>query len=65
MFPKKASGDADELGNDGPQLIARMTRTEDGQRQCTIHPESATDRRAATRWITAEEDSFIELESTH
>lgn len=65
MFPNQTSGDADELGNDGPQLIVRMTTADDGRRQCTIHPESATERRTTTRWITADEDSFVELETIH
>lgn len=65
MFPKKASGDADKLDNDGPQLIARITTTEDGRPQCTIYPESAKDERTTTRWITASEDSYIELDPTH
>lgn len=65
MFPKQAAGDADRLGDDGPQLIVRMTTTEDGRRQCTIHPESASNPRNTTRWITADEDSFVELETTH
>lgn len=65
MFPKEATGDADRPDNNGPQLIARLTTTEDGRTQCTIHPESATNRQNTTRWITADEDSFVELESTH
>lgn len=65
MFPKQAAGDVDWSDDTGPQLIARLTRAEDGRMHCTIHPESATDRENTTRWITADEDSFVELEHTH
>lgn len=65
MFPNLASGDADGLVDDGPQLVARVTTSDDGRDQCTIHPESATDREVTTRWITADEGSFVEPERVH
>lgn len=65
MFPNLASGDVDGLVDDGPALIAQVTTTDDGRTQCTIHPESATDREVTTRWITADEDAFIELETVN
>lgn len=65
MFPNLASGDADDLVDDGPQLIARVTTTADGRDQCTIHPESAADEEVTTRWITADEGSFVELETAY
>lgn len=65
MFPNLDSGDADDLIDEGPQLIAQVSTTEDGRDQCTIHPESATDQEVTTRWITAEEDSFVELETAY
>lgn len=65
MFPNLASGDADGLVDDGPQLVARVTTTDDGRDQCTIHPEAATEREVTTRWITADEGSFVELERAH
>lgn len=66
MFPTNSnSGDADGLVDDGPALTARVTTTDNGRSQCTIHPESAMDEDVTTRWITAEEGAFVELDAVH
>lgn len=66
MFPMNLdSGGSEDLVDDGPTLTSRVTTTDDGRTQCTIHPESATDEEVTTRWITADEGSYIELETAY
>lgn len=62
MIPHRAAG-GDDSDEAGPQLIARVTTTDDGRTRCTIHPETATDRRDTTRWISAVEGSYVGLEA--
>ena len=62
MEPTEFDGeDTRERNADGPQLRARTTTHEDGTMECTIYPADASDDRRTTRWITAEEDSYVEL----
>lgn len=66
MFPTNLNpGGDDDLVDDGPALTAQVTTTDDGRTRCTIHPESATDEEVTTRWISADEGSFVELEAVH
>lgn len=62
MMPHRAAGDND-VTIEGPQLIARVTATDDGRTRCTIHPETTTDWRDSTRWISADEGSYVGLEA--
>lgn len=64
VIPNKAAGDSDEPITEGPQLVARMTTTDDGRTQCTLLPEAVPERQVTTRWITADEDAYIDLTST-
>lgn len=55
------SEDARADGASGPELRARTTTHDDGTTECTIYPADASDDRRTTRWITAEEGSYVEL----
>lgn len=66
MLPSNLnSGGSDDPVDDGPTLTARVTTADDGRTECTIHPESAADEEVTTRWIRAEEGSYVELESAY
>ena len=62
MEPTEFDGeDTRERNGDGPELRARTTTDEDGIVECTIYPADASDDSRTTRWITAEEGSYVEL----
>lgn len=62
MTPTEFDGeDAEDGGPSGPQFHARTTTDEDGTMECTIYPADASDDQRTTRWITAEEGSYVEL----
>ena len=62
MTPTEFDGDdPEERSADGPELRARTTTDDDGTTECTIYPADVCDDQRTTRWITAEEDSYVEL----
>ncbi|ELZ72005.1 hypothetical protein C5B91_04085 [Haloferax sp. Atlit-10N] len=46
-----------------PRLASRMTTHPDGREECTIYPADATPEAQLTRWLSAFEGSFVDLES--
>lgn len=46
-----------------PPLAAEIVVSRDGPAKCTIYPPKAADFERLTQWITAEEDSFVSLDS--
>ena len=62
MTPTEFDGDdLEERHADGPDLRARTTTQDDGTVACTIYPADASGDDRTTRWITAEEGSYVEL----
>jgi hypothetical protein len=62
MEPTEFDGEnAAERDASGPALRARTTTHDDGTVACTIYPAEASEDRRTTRWITAKEDSYVEL----
>jgi hypothetical protein len=45
-----------------PMLAAEIVTGNDRPAECTVYPRDATETERMTRWITAEEGSFIALE---
>lgn len=45
------------------ELRADVTRREDEPDECTIWPHDASGNALLTEWVTAEEGSFVSLES--
>lgn len=50
---------ADRLGD----LIATVIKHDLRPDECTIYPRDVTDEELVTKWITAEEGSYVELEA--
>ncbi|WP_254839424.1 DUF7511 domain-containing protein [Natronomonas marina] len=48
---------------DRPPLCASLTTVEDGLLQCTLHPPDPDEAAATTRWLTAEQGSFVDAGS--
>lgn len=46
---------------DGIELRADVTERDDGPDECTIWPHDASGRDLLTRWVAAEEGSFVSL----
>lgn len=53
--------DSQERYVDGPEFHARTTTQDDGTVECTIYPADAPAGERTTRWITAEEGSYVGL----
>jgi hypothetical protein len=45
------------------QLRATVVEYENAPDECTIYPSGVTGMEQMTTWISAEEDSFVDLES--
>ncbi|MDG5778385.1 hypothetical protein VB773_04030 [Haloarculaceae archaeon H-GB2-1] len=45
------------------EVTAAVVRPEDGPAECTLFPADATDEEVVTTWITAQEGSFVDVES--
>ncbi|EMA42110.1 DUF7511 domain-containing protein [Halococcus hamelinensis] len=43
------------------ELSAVVETAENGRRSCTIHPTDATGVDLMSQWITADDDSFVEI----
>lgn len=53
-----------EASADRPaSLTAVVVEHDDGLDECTLYPEDAADEKLVTEWITAEEGSYVELDS--
>lgn len=46
--------------HDGPRLGATLTTDDDGALRCTIHPPDVPADEVTTRWLTAEQGSFVD-----
>ncbi|AFK18839.1 hypothetical protein E6P09_08640 [Haloferax mediterranei ATCC 33500] len=46
-----------------PRLTSRIVTRDDGREECTIHPEDATPDELLTTWVTALDDTFVDLDS--
>lgn len=54
----------DTLADDAaPNVVAAVETRENGPDECTLFPCDAEDVDLMTTWITAQEDSFVDLES--
>jgi hypothetical protein len=55
---------ADRAPTDRPDsLTAVVVERDDALDECTLYPEDAAEEDLVTEWITAEEGSYVELES--
>ena len=62
MTPTEFDGDdLEERYANGPELRARTSTQEDGTMECTIFPADTSGEERTTRWISAEEGSYVEL----
>jgi hypothetical protein len=48
-----------------PKLTSRVVTAEDGREECTIHPADATPEELLTVWISAADDSFVDLDEMY
>ncbi|WP_396613053.1 hypothetical protein ACH9L7_07255 [Haloferax sp. S1W] len=55
--------DADSDQRPRPRLTARVVVHDNGESECTFHPVDATPEELLTTWITAFDDSFVDLET--
>ena len=46
--------------HDGLRLDVTLTTDDDGALRCTIHPPDVSADEATTRWLTAEQGSFVD-----
>ncbi|ADE04961.1 DUF7511 domain-containing protein [Haloferax volcanii] len=46
-----------------PRLASRLTTHPDGREECTIYPADATPETQLTRWISAFDGSFVDLDA--
>jgi len=61
MTPTESDDDPVDNYEDAPQLHARTSTQGDGTMACTIYPADSSDEERITRWITAEEGSYVDL----
>ncbi|MFC6716653.1 hypothetical protein ACFQGT_02085 [Natrialbaceae archaeon GCM10025810] len=59
QLPKKVDGYKDPAA----QLEDVIVERDDGVDVCSLYPRNCTDEMAATHWITATGDAFVDLES--
>jgi len=45
-----------------PMLAAEIVTGNDRPAECTVYPRDASEAERMTRWITAEEGSFVDLD---
>jgi hypothetical protein len=61
MTPTESDDAAEERYVEGPEFCSRTTTRDDGTLECTIYPTDVPAEDRPTRWITAEEGSYVGL----
>lgn len=63
MATSDSPTDAPSVRDGVYELTARLSTTEEGTTVCTIYPVETDPGTQTTRWLSAEDDSFVDAEN--